>query len=244
MFDSTADALLTEVATCHREESRNSRAPPSSDESAAATSLADSWLDEQRTDSTVVLTSPKGRVYRNTPRGVDLFPDLGAAWLAPTPRKYNPRKESQVQTLRPAKASPHDDEPRSENHDSGAPFMKILVATAHTQGANPSDYHFCVEGELVWVQEPCPRGDECGCARGFAGAASHRATTTAMVVNSELTRDDMILAFHTSLGDGGWPVGWAEDVTDDNLEIACELPVGAIIVRDRDEFSVRGALFS
>lgn len=121
--------------------------------------------------------------------------------------------------------------------------MKILVATAHTQGTNPSDYHYCVEGELVWIQNPCPRGDECGCARGFAGAASHRATTTAMVVDSEMTRDDVVLAFATSLPDGGWPVAWAEDVADDNLEMASQLPVGAIIIRDRDEFFLRGALF-
>lgn len=121
--------------------------------------------------------------------------------------------------------------------------MRILVATAHTQGTNPSDYHYCVEGELVWIQEPCHRGDECGCARGFAGAASHRTTTTAMVVESELTRDDVVLAFSTSLPDGGWPVAWAEDVADDNLEIAAGLPVGAIIVRSRDELFLRGALF-
>src|SRR5258708_3521129 len=59
--------------------------------------------------------------------------------------------------------------------------MKILVATGWTQGTNPSDYHYCVEGELVWVQEPCDRARAdpdggCGCGRGFAGAASHRAT--------------------------------------------------------------------
>jgi hypothetical protein len=121
--------------------------------------------------------------------------------------------------------------------------MRILVATAHTQGTSPSDYHYCVEGELVWVQEPCDR-EECGCSRGFAGAASHRATTTAMIVESELSRDDLVLAFRTSLQDGGWPECWAEDVTDDNLEIANGLPVGAIIVRNVDEFIVRGALFS
>ncbi|OBF13037.1 hypothetical protein [Mycobacterium sp. ACS4331] len=126
--------------------------------------------------------------------------------------------------------------------------MKILVATGFTQGTSPRDYHYCVERELVWIQEPCdrdlndPRGP-CGCGRGFAGAASHRATTTAMVAESTMTRDDVVLAFETSLGDGGWPVDWAESVADDNLEIAAQLPVGAIITRDRDQFFLRGALF-
>jgi len=126
--------------------------------------------------------------------------------------------------------------------------VKILVATGHTQGTNPGDYHYCVERELVWIQEPCDRDrldpdGPCGCGRGFAGAASHRATTTAMVVETEMTREDVVLAFDTSLGDGGWPRSWAEDVADDNLEIAAQLPVGAIITRRLGEFFLRGALF-
>ncbi|GAB3235939.1 DUF7715 family protein [Mycolicibacterium hippocampi] len=125
--------------------------------------------------------------------------------------------------------------------------MKILVATGLTQGTDPDDYHHCVEHELVWIQEPCDRDrrnpdSPCGCGRGFAGAASHRATTTAMVVESEMTRDDVVLAFHTSLSDGGWPPAWAEEVADDNLVIAAQLPVGAIITRQLERFFLRGAL--
>jgi hypothetical protein len=125
--------------------------------------------------------------------------------------------------------------------------MKILVATQLTQGTSPNDYHYCIEGELVWLQEPCDRDkknpdEPCGCGRGFAGAASHRATTTAMVVESPMTREDVVLAFQTSLQDGGWPVEWAEEVADDNLEIAGQLPVGSIITRKLDQFFLRGAL--
>jgi hypothetical protein len=126
--------------------------------------------------------------------------------------------------------------------------VKILVATGLTQGTNPSDYHYCVEGELVWIQEPCDRDlrdpdGGCGCGRGFAGAASHRATTTAMVVESELTREELVLAYRTSLGDGGWPVAWAEDVTEDILQITAQLRPGTIVVRKLDQFFLRGALF-
>ncbi|MDT5065484.1 MAG: hypothetical protein QOK02_1639 [Mycobacterium sp.] len=127
--------------------------------------------------------------------------------------------------------------------------MKILVATALTQGMASNDYHYCVEGELVWIQEPCARGrDEpdsgCGCGRGFAGAASHRATTTAIVVESEMTPHDMVLAFETSLGDGGWPTAWARDVTDENLELAARLPTGTVIERRLDAFCVRAETLS
>lgn len=122
--------------------------------------------------------------------------------------------------------------------------MNILVATRHTQGYSPGDYHYCIEGELVWVQEPCARGRDdpdgaCGCGRGFAGAASHRATTTAMVLESEMTRDEMVLAFKTSLDDGGWPTEWAQDVADENLELANRLPAGTVIERRLDGFCVR-----
>ena len=85
--------------------------------------------------------------------------------------------------------------------------MRMLVATALTQGARAGDYHWCVEGEPVWVQEPCaadrrdPDGP-CGCGRGFAGLHSHRATTTVRVIeNAGFTRDDLVLALEASLGD-------------------------------------------
>lgn len=127
--------------------------------------------------------------------------------------------------------------------------MKILTATGLTQGTSPRDYHHCIDGELVWIQEPCAKDRRdpdgpCGCGRGFAGAASHRATTTALVKESRMTRDDVILAFKTSLVDGGWPVEWAEAVADDNLEVAAQLPAGAIIVRNLDQFYLRGALLT
>ena len=126
--------------------------------------------------------------------------------------------------------------------------MKILVATRLTQGTASTDYHHCVEGELVWIQEPCDRdlrdsSMPCGCGRGFAGLASHRATTTAMVVETNMTHDEVVLAFKTSLVDGGWPVELAEVVAEDNLEIAAQLRVGSIIIRELEDFFLRGALF-
>ena len=33
--------------------------------------------------------------------------------------------------------------------------MKVLVATARTQGTRPDDYHRCIEGELVRIGEAC-----------------------------------------------------------------------------------------
>ena len=113
--------------------------------------------------------------------------------------------------------------------------MRILVATGLTQGVKHNDYHHCIEGELVWIQEPCAKDKDdpdgpCGCGRGFAGAASHRATTTAIVVESEMTRAQMVVAFQTSLTDGGWPTEWAEAAT---------APAGTVIERRLDGFCVQ-----
>jgi hypothetical protein len=122
--------------------------------------------------------------------------------------------------------------------------MRILVATRETQGWRSDDYNFCIEGELVWIQQPCGRDlrdpdGPCGCGRGFAGAASHRATSTAMVVASDMTRQELVLAFKTSLADGGWPAEWAEDVTKENLAIAARWPAGTVVERRLDGFNSR-----
>jgi hypothetical protein len=70
--------------------------------------------------------------------------------------------------------------------------MRVLVATRRTQGAVPGDYCWTRDGELVSVlPQECCNPDRCGCGRAFAGLESHRATTTAEVVE----RPD--LDFHT-----------------------------------------------
>jgi hypothetical protein len=124
--------------------------------------------------------------------------------------------------------------------------MKVLVATALTQGARVNDYDYCVPGELVWVQDPCDRDRRnpdggCGCGRGFAGVASHRATTTAQIVEVDFPRHELIVAMQTSLSDGGWPPDWAADIVDDNLTIASAFPVGTVIERRLDKFRPRTA---
>jgi hypothetical protein len=62
--------------------------------------------------------------------------------------------------------------------------MKVLVATTLTQGIDDDDYHYSVEGELVWIQEPCDRdkndpdgpaaADEASLARRHTGRRPQR----------------------------------------------------------------------
>lgn len=58
----------------------------------------DGWQEVQLPDGTIVLTSPTGRVYRNTPAGTELFPQLRPACAAPTPRKRSRRREKAART--------------------------------------------------------------------------------------------------------------------------------------------------
>ena len=54
--------------------------------------------------------------------------------------------------------------------------MKILVATALLQGSRSNDHHYFIEGELVWMQDPCAksRDDPDGpCVVGVVSQARH-----------------------------------------------------------------------
>jgi hypothetical protein len=83
--------------------------------------------------------------------------------------------------------------------------MRVLVATTELQGLTPGDFAHTVNGELVTTtvtQCDCP---DCGCDRGFAGLASRRATTTAMVIeHPHITTSDLRDAIFDYLVAGGW----------------------------------------
>lgn len=122
--------------------------------------------------------------------------------------------------------------------------MKVLVATNEGQGEIPGDFNWTVEGELVTLGSiECREPDRCGCGRGFAGLASGRATTTALVVEHEhLGEDDLRDAVHDSLDRGGWielleDEGEVIDLVDDyvqGIRKACAaFPVGTIVGRSR-----------
>lgn len=134
--------------------------------------------------------------------------------------------------------------------------MLILTATHETNGVVAGDYDFCVEGELVYVQEPCARdirdpADGCGCGRGFAGASSHRATTTARVTESALEESDVRIALRASLEAGGWldpryvsasqAEGILDEIVDDISAITQHYPAGTIVRRHLWKFYVASA---
>ena len=134
--------------------------------------------------------------------------------------------------------------------------MRVLVATHDTNGQVAGDYDFCIEGELLYVQDPCDAdlrdpGGGCGCGRGFAGMNSHRSCTTAKVVDAQLSADDVREALRASLAAGGWlnpafcPPEEAEAIVDELFGelsgLAERLPLGSIVRRRLDTFTATPA---
>lgn len=129
--------------------------------------------------------------------------------------------------------------------------MKILTATALTQGVRDNDYHWCVEGELVRFDVVCARDRRdpdggCGCGRGFAGMSSRRATTTALVRDLDLSVDDLRMALAASLHAAGYhddPDGLADvaDEADELIDLASSFEVGDVLERRLDEIRVRAS---
>jgi hypothetical protein len=123
--------------------------------------------------------------------------------------------------------------------------MKVLAATSRTQGQRATDFHWCIEGELVHFGTVCAADREdpdggCGCGRAFAGLNSHRATTTAIVREIEgFTRDDYIEAIRSSLAQQGWDPSSAEEEADELMAIVADWPVGAVAERRLYTVSVR-----
>lgn len=128
--------------------------------------------------------------------------------------------------------------------------MRVLVATSRTQGAADGDYCWTVEGELVLARAimECRHADECGCARGFPGLASERATTTAAIEDRPgLDHQLLAIAIRESLGRQGWLGALSEEEIDRGVEdeialielVARAFPVGSVVGRHGTQVHVR-----
>ena len=75
--------------------------------------------------------------------------------------------------------------------------MKVLVATERGQGTKPDDYSWTAEGELVRLDD-CP--DRYCRWTGFSGVESHRATSTALVVEREDLTPELLATSSNATG--------------------------------------------
>jgi len=121
--------------------------------------------------------------------------------------------------------------------------MLVLVATNELQGTMPDDYGWTVEGELVTpAVAECCTPDTCGCASGFPGLASSRATTTAMIADlPHICEGDLRDVIEGALERDGWFDLLDDDSTavaelvDEHLEcinaVCASFPVGTVVGR-------------
>jgi hypothetical protein len=123
--------------------------------------------------------------------------------------------------------------------------MKVLTATARTQGQRENDFNYCVEGELVWIGLVCATDEAnpdggCGCGRAFGGLSSHRATTTAMIRDlAAMSRGDYVDALRASLATQGWNPAAADILAEELLVLIDAWPAGAVVERRLDVVTVR-----
>ena len=132
--------------------------------------------------------------------------------------------------------------------------MKLLTATAITQGARASDFNFAVEGELVILWITCSRDERegpdggCGCGRSWSGLNSHKSTTTAQVRDLDFTFGDLTTAIMAFVESAGWidlfatrerALEFVHDAAGEMAELAAGYPVGAILERRLDDIAER-----
>jgi hypothetical protein len=82
--------------------------------------------------------------------------------------------------------------------------MKILVATNEKQTA-PRDFCWTEEKEIVkFPYFECSNKCTCGCNRSWVGTQSSRSTTTAKVIPSTITVNELAEIIYNSLVKEGW----------------------------------------
>jgi hypothetical protein len=97
---------------------------------------------------------------------------------------------------------------RADKRNTMKKKIKVLVSTKQTQGQRKNDFSSVPEDELLtFVSGPCGDGeadDECGCTRSLVGIECRRGTTTAKVVERELTQARLARLFKQSADSAGW----------------------------------------
>jgi len=123
--------------------------------------------------------------------------------------------------------------------------MKILVATAEGQGGREDDFCLADEGEIVMPVMACDQTHEaCACSRAMVGVRTGRETTTAIVVESDMSRAEYRRAIREAvtskqLAGLNVPATIFDAQADEYLRLAAELPLGVVIERDGDDFNPR-----
>lgn len=132
---------------------------------------------------------------------------------------------------------------RPEAELAEAPVLRLLVATASSQGQQ--DYDFCntIDGEIVYPG-PCdsPQPNHaCGCLESLVGVESRRRTTTFTVAEVPITRAELHRALAKAQNLTEDDPGYARiaDLAADMLAVAARFPIGAVLGRSHRRYRRR-----
>ena len=123
--------------------------------------------------------------------------------------------------------------------------MKILVATEEGQGEREGDYFKADEGEIVMPVMACDQTHEnCACHPAMVGVRTGRETTTAIVVQGDMTRAEYRRAIREgvpgrALAKLNIPDYVIDLQADELLKLAAQLPLGVVIEREGEDFNPR-----
>lgn len=124
--------------------------------------------------------------------------------------------------------------------------MKVLVATSKGQGKRGNDFSWTEEGEYASIGLICRKDKEdpdggCGCGRAWIGIKSHKATTTAEVVERDISKKDLVILYHSSDEQAGWSssIERTAELVTEILEVADLYPVGTILEKRLEEINIR-----
>lgn len=124
--------------------------------------------------------------------------------------------------------------------------MKIIVASRERQGDREGDVCLADEGEIVIPVVCDGEHDGCSCGRLFIGVRTRRDTTTAVVIESDLSRDGYRRAIIESEVMREYrELGVSDRVmtahADELLELAAQFAAGTVIERKGDDYDARPA---
>ena len=123
--------------------------------------------------------------------------------------------------------------------------MRFLVATKETQGKRKNDFSFTTEGEMLSFGFECDGESidgSCGCRRSMGGMETHKATTTMKVVETNMSKQQLLDAYSKSMKVAGWtdlPEEFIEQDVAEIIKIAEFFPEGTILEKRGNSFKER-----
>jgi hypothetical protein len=137
--------------------------------------------------------------------------------------------------------------------------MRMLTIHNHP-AATADDFCWGIEGEVALPGTALPGtvcstpNPECGCDRSHGGINSHKASTTVMVRDLDLSMDDLVIAcvgyieaigYAPLAGDAADVEDWAVSLVLEAAGVAARHPVGTVLRmafdRDREQWHYRRA---